>query len=65
VGLRNVANCQNFTDDHGGCNIYSCMNIDWLHQLLNGIFKNYTWECSVGLLKDIYGLEKGLDLLDE
>jgi len=41
------------------------MNIDWLHQLLNGIFKNYTWECSVGLLKDIYGLEKGLDLLDE
>jgi len=45
--------------------MYGCMNIEQLHQLLNGPFKNHTWEWIVGLLKDIYSQEKGLDLIDK
>ena len=41
------------------------MNVDRLHQLLKGLFKDYTWEWIVSFLKDIYGLEKSLDLRDE
>ena len=41
------------------------MNVDRLHQLLKGLFKDHTWEWIVSFLKDIYGQEKGLDLIDE
>ena len=41
------------------------MNVDRLHQLLKGLFKDHTWEWMVSFLKDIYGQEKGLDLIDE
>jgi hypothetical protein len=41
------------------------MNVDWFHQLLNGMFKDHTSEWNVGFLKDIYGQEQGLDLIDE
>jgi len=41
------------------------MNVDRLHQLLKGSFKDHTWEWIVGFLKDICGQEKGLDLIDE
>ena len=65
VVLWKFANCPNFADAHAGCNIYSCMNVDRLHQLLKGLFKDHTWEWIVSFLKDIYGQEKGLDLIDE
>jgi hypothetical protein len=65
VGLWKFADCPNFPDTHVGCNIYSCMNVDQLHQLLKGLFEDHTWEWIVGFLKDIYGQEKGLDLIDE
>jgi len=41
------------------------MNVDQLHQLLKGLFKDHTWEWIVSFLKGIYGQEKGLDLIDE
>jgi hypothetical protein len=65
VGLWKFADCPNFANAHAGFNIYSCMNVDWLHQLLKGLFKDHTWEWIVSFLKDIYGQEKGLDLIDE
>jgi hypothetical protein len=65
LGLSKFADCPNFADAHAGCNIYSCMNVDWLHQLPKGLFKDHTWEWIVSFLKDIYGQEKGLDLIDE
>jgi len=65
VGLWKFADCPNFADAHAGCNIYSCMNVDWLHQLLKGLSKDHTWEWIVSFLKDNDGQEKGLDLIDE
>jgi len=59
------ADCPNFADAHAGCNIVSCMNVDQLHQLRKGLIKDHTWEWIVSFLKDIYGQEKGLDLIDE
>ncbi|KAF8249093.1 hypothetical protein K440DRAFT_544549 [Wilcoxina mikolae CBS 423.85] len=41
------------------------MNDDQLHQLLKGIFKDHTWEWMLHFLKDIYGAEKTLELIDE
>ncbi|KAF8243608.1 hypothetical protein K440DRAFT_510650, partial [Wilcoxina mikolae CBS 423.85] len=46
-------------------NIYASMNVDRLHQLLKGVFKDHTWEWMVDFLKDIYGAEKALKLIDE
>jgi len=65
VWLWKFACCPHLPDAHAGCNIYSCMNVDWLHQLLKGLFKDHTWEWIVSFLKDIYGQEKSLDLIDE
>jgi len=65
VWLWEFADCPNFADAHAGCNIYSCMNVDRLHQLLKGLFEDHTWEWNVGFLKDSYGQENGLDLIDE
>jgi len=44
VGLWKFADCPNFANAHAGCNIYVCMNVDRLHQLLKGLFKDHTWE---------------------
>jgi len=63
--LWKFAECPNFADAHAGCNTYSCMNVDRLHQLLKGLFKDHTWEWIDGFLKAICGQEKGLDLIDE
>ncbi|KAF8248438.1 hypothetical protein K440DRAFT_509219, partial [Wilcoxina mikolae CBS 423.85] len=41
-------------------NIYTSMNVDRLHQLLKGIFKDHTWEWN-----DIYVAEKASELIDE
>jgi hypothetical protein len=65
VGLWKFENCRNFADALAGCNIYASMNIDQLHQLLKGILKDHTWEWMVDFLKDIYGTEKALKLIDE
>jgi len=65
VGLWKFADCPNFADVHAGCNIYSGMNVDWLHQILKGLFQDHTCECIVSFLKNIYGQEKGLDLIVE
>jgi len=54
VGLWKFANCPNFADAHAGCDTYSCMNVDRLHQPLMDLFKNHTWEWIVCFLKDIY-----------
>ena len=59
------ADCPHFADALPGCNIYSCVNVDWLRQLLNGLFNDHTWEWIVSFLKDIYGQEKSLDLRDD
>jgi hypothetical protein len=65
VGLCQFAECPNFADVYAGCNILSCMNVDWLHQLLMVLFKHHTWEWIVSCLKDIYGQEKGFDMIYE
>jgi hypothetical protein len=65
VGLRKFADCPYFADAHAGCNIYSCLNVDRLHQLLKSLFKDHTWEWIVSFLKDIYDQEMGLDLIDK
>ncbi|KAF8241226.1 hypothetical protein K440DRAFT_574364, partial [Wilcoxina mikolae CBS 423.85] len=65
VGLWKFENCPNFADAHAGCNIYASMNVDRLHQFLKGVFKDHTWEWMVDFLKDIYGAEKALELIDE
>jgi len=65
VWLWKFADYPNFADAHVGCNIYSCMNVDRLHQLLKALFKDHTREWIVSFLKDIDGQEKGLDLIDE
>jgi len=65
VGLGKFADCSNFADAPAGCNIYSCMKVDWLHQLLKGLFKAHTWEWIASFLKHIHRQEKGLDLVDE
>jgi hypothetical protein len=60
-----IAYSPNFTNAHAGCIIYSCMIVDRLHQLPKVLFTHHTWEWIVSFLKDIYGQEKGLDLIDE
>ncbi|KAF8241535.1 hypothetical protein K440DRAFT_570007 [Wilcoxina mikolae CBS 423.85] len=65
VGLWKFENCPIFADAHADCNIYASMNVDQLHQLLKGVFKYHTWEWMVDFLKDIYGAEKALELIDE
>ncbi|KAF8247199.1 hypothetical protein K440DRAFT_551742 [Wilcoxina mikolae CBS 423.85] len=65
VGLWKFENCPNLADAHADCNIYTSMNVDRLHQLLKGVFKDHTWEWMVDFLKDIYGAEKALELIDE
>jgi hypothetical protein len=65
VGLWKFADYSNFADAHAGCNIYSFLILDWLHQLLKSSFRVHTGEWIVSFLKDIYGQEKGLDLIDE
>jgi hypothetical protein len=42
VGLCKLAECPNFTNAHAGCNIYGCLNVGQLHQLLKGVFKDHT-----------------------
>jgi len=58
VGLGKFANYPNFTDPQAGCNKYSCMNIDQLHQLLKGLLKDHTWKWTDGYLKNICGQER-------
>jgi len=41
------------------------MNVDWLHQLRKGLFKDHLSEWIVSFLNNIYGQEEGLDLIDE
>jgi len=41
------------------------MYVDWLHELLKGLFKDLAWEWIVVFLKDICAQENGLDLIDE
>jgi hypothetical protein len=65
VGLWKFADFPNFADAHADCDIYSCMNVDLLHLLLKGLFKDHTWEWIVSFLKDINGQEKDLDVIDE
>jgi len=65
MGRKKCTDCPNFADAHSGCNIYSCMNVDRLHQLLKVLFKDHTWEWIVDVLKDIYDQEKYLDRIDE
>lgn len=65
VGLGKFTDCPNCTDAHAGCNWYSCLNIDQLHQLLKGWFKDHTRKWIVVSLETIYGQENGLELLDE
>ena len=49
------ADCPNFADAYAECNVYSGMNVDWLHQLLIGLFKDHTWAWIVSFLKGIDG----------
>jgi len=65
VGLWKDADCPNFADAHAGWNIYSCWNVDRLHHLLKGLFKDHIWESIVGFLEGIYRQEKGLGQMDE
>jgi hypothetical protein len=53
VGLWKFADCPNFANAHAGCNIFSCRNVDWLHQLLKCLFQDHTCKWIVSFLKDI------------
>jgi len=59
------ANIPKFANAHAGYNIYRLMNVDRLHQLLECLFKEYTWDLIVGCLKNIYGQENGFNLIDK
>jgi hypothetical protein len=65
VGLWKFADYLNFANAHADIHLYSCMNVDWLHQLLKGMFQDHTREWIVHFLKDIYASEKSVDLIDE
>ena len=65
MGLWKFENCPIFADAYVGCNIYASMNVDQLHQLLKGVFKDHIWEWMVAFLKHIYGTKKALELIDE
>jgi len=41
------------------------MNIDWLHRLLKGLFKDHTSEWILSFLQDSQGQEKGFNLIDK
>jgi len=53
VGEWKIADCPNLADGCECCSIYSCMNVEQLHQLLQGLFQDHTWEWIVDILKDI------------
>jgi len=53
VWLWKFADSTNIADAHADRNIYSCMNVDRLHQLLQGIFKDHSCQRIVGFLKDV------------
>jgi hypothetical protein len=53
VGLWNITDCPNFADSHAGCNKYSFIHVDQLHQLLKGVLQDVTWEWTSSVQKDI------------
>ncbi|KAF8241847.1 hypothetical protein K440DRAFT_504277, partial [Wilcoxina mikolae CBS 423.85] len=46
-------------------NIYASIKVIQLHQLLNGVFKDHTWDWIIDFLKHKYDAEKALELIDE
>jgi len=55
VELWKYADCPNFANAHARCNLYWSMNVDWLHQLLKGILKDYKIKWTVCFLNNIDG----------
>jgi len=65
VGRWTFADWPNCAHANQCCDIYWCMSVDWLHQLLKGLFRDHTWEWIGGFLNDIYGQKMGMNQIDE
>jgi hypothetical protein len=65
VGLWKFTDGPNFADAYAGCNIYSCINIDRLQQLLKSLLDDHRWEWVVGFLNNIDGHEMDFNLIEE
>lgn len=54
-----------FSDFHEGCDIFSCIGVDRLHQLLKGVFHDHAWKWVMKMLESIYGIGKAAELIDK
>ena len=54
-----------FSDCHEGCDIFSCIGVDRLHQLLKGVFHDHAWKWVIKMLESIHGVGKAAELVDK